>query len=66
MMLGGSRAKQDSVISNITVSGDQISTNLPEIVNSLTHALFESFDFFEAPIKMIEEELAEMRGSRVS
>ena len=66
MMWDGYQAKQDSVISNIKVSSDQISTNLPEIVNSLTHCLYETFEFFEAPMKMIEEELTEMRGgSRV-
>ncbi len=66
MTWDGYQAKQDSVTSNIKVSSDQISTNLTEIVNSITRGLYETFDFFEPPIKMIEEELAEMRGSRVS
>ena len=66
-MWNGYQAKQDSAISNIKVSSDQISTNLPEIVNSITRSLYETFDFFEAPMKMIEEELTAMRGgSRVS
>lgn len=60
------RAKQDSITSNIKVSSDQISTNLPEIVRSLTRGLYETFDFFEPPPKMIEEELAEMMGHTAS
>jgi hypothetical protein len=60
------QSKQDSTTSNIKVSSSEISTNLPEIVSSLTRSLYESFDFFEAPQKMIEEELATMRGTKVS
>ncbi len=66
MMCGDYRAKQNSVTTNIKVQSDQISANLTEIVSSLTRELYETFDFFEPPPKMIEEELASMRGSKVS
>ncbi len=66
LMWNNYRAKQDSVISNIKISSSEISTNLPEIVSRLTHSLYDSFDFFETPLKMVEEELITMKGTKVS
>ncbi len=64
MMWDDYRARQYSVTAKIKVQSDQISTHLPEIVISLTRGLYESFDFFEPPAKMVKEELALMRGSK--
>jgi transcriptional regulator with XRE-family HTH domain len=66
MMEDDYRATQDSVTTNIKVSSDHISIRLPEIVSSLTRELYESFDFFEPPTNMVEEELALMRGNKLS
>ena len=66
MMWGDFRARQNSVTTNIKVQSDQVSANLPQIVSSLTRELYETFDFFEPPPKMVEEELATMRGSKLS
>ncbi|MCW3994533.1 MAG: ATP-binding protein [Candidatus Bathyarchaeota archaeon] len=66
MMWGDYRARQDSFTANIRVPSDHISTHLPELVSSLTRGLYESFDFFVPPPKMVEEELSMMRGGKVS
>jgi hypothetical protein len=59
----GGKSRQDSVTSEIIVSADRISTSLPEIIKKITQPLYEIFDFFTPPPKMIEEELSDMRGS---
>jgi len=56
-------SRQDSVSSEIIVSVDRISSTLPEIIGNLTRPLYEAFDFFTPPPRMIEEELLEMRRS---
>jgi hypothetical protein len=58
-------SRQDSVTSEITVSADQISATLPEIVKNLTAPLYEIFDFFVPPSTMIQEELLKMRSWRI-
>jgi hypothetical protein len=62
MMWGDYTSRQTSILSNIKVQSDQISTNLPDIVKNLTKPLYEAFNFFEPPLEMIEQELIEMRG----
>jgi len=64
MLLEYRKSQQDSVTSNIVVRADSISPNLPEFVGNLTKPLYEIFDFFVAPTKMISEELAKMRESK--
>jgi len=56
------QSRQDSVTSEIVVPADHIGTNLPEIVSTLTQPLYEVFDFFTPPPKMIQEEISKMRG----
>ena len=57
------QSRQDSATSEIVVSADSISTNLSEIVSTLTRPLYELFDFFTPPSKMIQEELSKMKGT---
>lgn len=57
-------SQQDSVTSEITVSTDQISATLPEMVKTLTAPLYEVFDFYVPPSTMIQEELSKMRTWR--
>jgi hypothetical protein len=54
-------SRQDSVTSEITVSTDQISATLPEIVKTLTAPLYGMFDFYAPPLAVIQEELSKMR-----
>jgi hypothetical protein len=54
-------SRQDSVTSEITVSTDQISATLPEIVKTLTAPLYGIFDFYVPPFTAIQEELSKMR-----
>ena len=62
ILFGNRQSRQDSVTSEIVVPADRISTTLPEIVSTLTQPLYEVFDFFTPPLKMIREELSKMRG----
>ena len=64
MIFHNPQSRQDSVTSETTVSADQISTSLPEIVRTLTSPLYEVFDFSTPPLEMIQEELSKMRGHR--
>lgn len=57
-------SKQNAVTSTTIIPADSISSNLPEIVRELTTPLYESFEFFNPPFSMIQEELAEMRSRR--
>lgn len=63
-LYGNLQSRQDSVNSEIVVSADRISTTLPEIVGTLTQRLYEVFNFFAPPSKMIQEELSKMRGRK--
>jgi hypothetical protein len=50
------------VTSGIVTPVNRISAVLPELVKQVTQPLYEAFDFFDAPIELIQEELSEMRG----
>jgi hypothetical protein len=54
------QSTQDSVSSEVEISSERISAYLPEIVNELTQPLYEVFDFFKAPMQMIQQELTKM------
>jgi transcriptional regulator with XRE-family HTH domain len=62
LLLEDRRCKQDVVTSEIVVSAERISATLPEIVSRITQPLYEAFEFFKPPLKLIQEELSEMRG----
>lgn len=57
-------ARQDIVNSSIQVPCSSISSNLPEIVRSITAPLYEVFDFFSPPESMFHEEISNMRSRR--
>jgi len=58
-------SRQDSVTSEITVATGLISETLPEIVETLTKPLYETFDFFSVPSTMVREELLKMRSMKL-
>jgi hypothetical protein len=53
---------EDEVLSFVDVAPDDISANLSGIVRQLVDPLYTSFDFFEPPANIYEEELAAMRA----
>jgi len=58
-------SRQDSVTSEITVATNLISETLPEIVETLTKPLYETFDFFNVPPTVVREELLKMRSMKL-
>ncbi|MCC6444128.1 MAG: pentapeptide repeat-containing protein [Armatimonadetes bacterium] len=58
------KASQDSVSATVTVSPEQISVTLPEIVQRLTTPLYEVFDFYAMPLETIQAEIAQLRQRR--
>jgi hypothetical protein len=46
----------------VDIAPDDISDNLSNIVRQLVDPLYTSFDFFEPPANIYEEELAAMRA----
>jgi hypothetical protein len=62
VLLEDRTCRQDYVTSEIVVSTERISATLPEIVSRITQPLYEAFEFFKPPLKLIQEELSEMRG----
>jgi hypothetical protein len=57
-------ARQDSVVSYISATADEITPRLGEILQQLIAPLYTVFDFFDMPLPVIEEELAKMREGR--
>jgi transcriptional regulator with XRE-family HTH domain len=53
--------KSDSISVSASVPVTEISSGLPEIVETLTRPLYEAFDFFRVPRATIEAELSYMR-----
>lgn len=69
--LGGTRllvethvSHQDRYCNNLAVQADQIGDTLPELVHRVLHPLYELFDFFQLPMTLVTEELAQMRANR--
>ncbi|MEW6771698.1 MAG: RNA-binding domain-containing protein [Bacillota bacterium] len=58
----GQMARQPGVISELSVSAEDISPLLPELVLKLTKPLYEIFDFFSVSLPMVQEELSRMLG----
>lgn len=60
-VLGGEYvARQDSVVSYLITRADDVSPRLAELLQQLLAPLYDVFDFFEMPPRVIEEELATM------
>lgn len=61
----GQFARQDAITLSTHVDAQAIDANLPEIVHPLLSPLFSLFDFFELPMELVVDELADMRGVRL-
>lgn len=59
-MFNNYKASQDRYVGRATVPVDSLPDALPEVVFSLLSPLYELFDFFRLPKRLIEEELREM------
>jgi len=57
----GSVARQDVVTQRTTIEAASIGPNLPEIIHPLLAPLYALFDFFDLPMALVVEELAQMR-----
>jgi hypothetical protein len=57
-------AQQDSVVSHVSAVAEEVTARLPEILEQLLAPLYAVFDFFDLPLNVVEEELAEMREGR--
>jgi hypothetical protein len=62
--LNDREAHQDDVITHVQVRADEISRTLSLILQRLLEPVYSQLDFFEIPLNIIEEELAEMRKGR--
>lgn len=62
LMLGGSKAKQDSITLHTHVDTAVIAASLPEIVHPLLSPLYALFDFFELPKSLVDAELQKLRS----
>jgi hypothetical protein len=54
------KASQDRYETSTTVPVDSLPDSLPEVVFSMLAPLYELFDFFRLPKRLVEEELKEM------
>lgn len=57
-------AHQDSILREITVPVASIDTALPEIVHEILAPVYELFDFFNLPKRLVDEELQNLRRHR--
>ncbi len=58
----GRQSQQDRVVSSIEIDDAlSIDANLYDLVNELTHPLYEIFDFLRVPQQTLVAELDEMR-----
>lgn len=60
VMFDGRRIKQDQYEASATVAVSSLPDALPEVVFSILAPLYELFDFFKLPKRLVEEELREM------
>jgi hypothetical protein len=59
-MFDGRRSNQDKYESSATVGVASLPAALPEVVFSILAPMYEHFDFFKLPKRLVEEELEEM------
>ena len=52
---------QESSSTRVHCSGENIETNLPEIVRDLTFDLYQGFSFYEPVVKFFEEEISKLK-----
>lgn len=61
MLFEGHVARQDAITQRTTIEAASIGPNLPEIIHPLLAPLYALFDFFDLPMVLVAEELANMR-----
>lgn len=61
MLFEGHVARQDAISQRTTIEAASIGPNLPEIIHPLLAPLYALFDFFDLPMALVAEELANMR-----
>jgi hypothetical protein len=54
-------AEEDDYEANQTVALDAIPEALPEVVHAILAPLYELFEFFHLPKRLVEEELASLQ-----
>ena len=59
-MLNAHKANQDHYSTSATVSMESLPDSLPEVVESTLAPLFELFDFFRLPKRLVEGELRDL------
>jgi hypothetical protein len=64
LMIDGHTAHQDTYRKTISVQADQVSGSLPELVGQIMAPLYELFDFFRLPARLVAEELSSMRSNQ--
>ena len=60
-MFGEHRAEQDSYEAMQTIAIGSLPQALPELVFAILAPLYELFDFFQLPKRLVEEELATLQ-----
>jgi hypothetical protein len=64
LLFEGHLSHQDRYRTSLAVQADQIGDMLPELVHRVLHPLYELFDFFQLPMTLVTEELAQMRANQ--
>jgi hypothetical protein len=64
LFFGNYRAEQDSYEATQTISLDALPGALPEVVFAILAPLYELFDFWKVPKRLVEEELATLLSGR--
>ena len=57
-------SQQADYSANVEAQADQIAETLPELVGGIVRPLYEQFDFFKLPAKLVVEELTNMRKNQ--
>ena len=60
------QAEQDAYETNQTVALDALPRALPELVFAILAPLYELFEFFSLPKRLVEEELISLQKNRYS
>ncbi|WP_395670854.1 helix-turn-helix domain-containing protein [Phenylobacterium sp.] len=61
LLFDGHRAEQNSYEATETVAVEALPQALPEVVFAILRPLYELFDFFQLPKRLVEEELASLQ-----
>jgi hypothetical protein len=64
LMLNEYRAAQHTYEATQTIALDALPQALPELVFAILAPLYELFDFFQLPKRLVEEELASLQPNR--